>query len=201
MRARPGFDRFVVALALAACVARPNAAAGAQEPTPPPAGSPAPASCALLSADDVASLVGFAVQDPEDASRSSGVCFFAARSVSDDGSATYAIVSPADLPARRAYFAVLARRCAGVSAVAPRAAACATYARMASARDLGAYFEARTSGAASLAQLGDAAFATADAVYVKRGERVVEAVVMRQDAFDAALATKLAALVLARLPR
>lgn len=164
--------------------------------------APAQSACTLVNVDDIARILGFAVEVADETSRSGGVCFFATRAVSDEGSASYGIVSVADLPQRRAFFAVLARQCAGVSAAAPRAAPCATYAKLAAAADLDAYFTARTSVAqATPVALGDGAVAVAteDALYVRRGPRVIEVSVKRGEALDVARTTALASLVLARL--
>jgi hypothetical protein len=186
----------VLALALAANlgVALPVAAQTGTE-------SAASATCDLVTVDEIARILGFAVEAADESSRSGGVCFFATRALSDEGSAAYGIVSAADLPQRRAFFAVLARQCAGVSAAAPRAPVCATYANLAAAADLDAYFTARTSvAAATPVPLGERAVATDDALYVRRGARVIEVSVKRGATLDLPRATALAALLLARLP-
>jgi hypothetical protein len=180
---------------LLACTASAGSAAFAADATPAPA-----AACDIVSAGEVAAIVGLSLQPPDQTSRSAGICFFAGTSIDDQGSASYALVTAEALAQRRPYFAVLARRCAGVAPAAPRAALCATYAKIADANDLEEYFTARTGTAAEpVADLGDGALATDDAVYVLRGPYVVEATVTIAQAFDLPRTTALVKLLLARL--
>jgi len=184
-----------LAALLLACTLGTSAPAPAAESTPAPA-----AACDTVRTEEVAQIVGFTLQPPEETSRTAGICFFAGRSVDDQGSASYALVTADALARRRPYFAALARRCAGVVSGAPRAAACASYAKLADANDLDEYFAARTgSDADPVAGLGSGALATKTAVYVRRGAYVVEATVLIGEAFDLPKTTALVKLLLARL--
>jgi hypothetical protein len=188
-----------LAVAFAVAVASAFGSARASAATP----SPSVAACDVVSADEVAAILGLAVQPADEASRTGGICFFATRGVSDEGSASYAIVTAADLPERRAFYSALVVECGGdaaVAATASRAAACATYEKLATASDLDAYFAARTTAADAVPvpDMKDAV-STGEAVYARRGPRVVEAVVERAQVLDLPRSTALAELVFAHL--
>jgi hypothetical protein len=187
-----------------------TALAAVLTPSRAPAQNPAVA-CARIGLDELGSLAGTPVAPPDETAAASGVCLFAARSATQDALVSYAIVTPANLQQRTAYYAVQARLCAGVAPDAPRAAECAAYAKLAEAQTPSAYFDARSqsaAGAPGLAQpppqavlgLGDRALALADALFVQRGNLVLELVVRREDIFDLEDATKLAQLLLERIP-
>jgi hypothetical protein len=166
----------------------------------PAAGTAAPPDCTIVGPDEISMILGYAVGPADESSRASGICFFSSRSISEEGSASYAIVDAEHLQQRRAYYAALARRCAGVAPGAPRYVVCKTFSDLAQVKDIDAYFAARTAfpNAEEVKGLGDAAVAAGDALYVKRGEAVYEFVVRRGDALDVDRATSLAKLVLAR---
>ncbi|MBD5605994.1 MAG: hypothetical protein IAI48_13040, partial [Candidatus Eremiobacteraeota bacterium] len=138
----------------------------------------------------------------DDASRGSGICFFSGRSMSRDGSASYAIVDDSRLQQRRAYYAMLARRGGNIAATSPRAAVCKSFVELAQAKNVDDYFASRTDfpNTDAVKGLGDAAVAAGDALYVKRGAAVYEVVVRRGDALDVDRATALAKVLLARYP-
>jgi hypothetical protein len=132
---------------------------------------------------------------------------FAARALTEDAVVSYAIVRPQTVAQRTAYFAAQARLCAGVAPEAPRAASCANDAKLAAARGVDGYFDARTqasgaqaSGAGeAVAGLGDRAVADSDGLFVQRGSLVLEIVVRRQGTLDLGAETKLARLLLERI--
>jgi len=200
------------AFALATSLALASTIARAQAPAPGPASSASPAAvptsgpglpdCGLVSRDEIATILGYAVGPADESSRAGGVCFFASQSVTDNGAASYAIVDNDRLQQRRAFYAALARRCAGVQPDAPRGAVCKTFAQLAQVKDIDAYFAARTDfpNAETVKDLGDAAVAAGDALYVKRNDLVFEVVVRRGDALDVDRAAALAKLLLDRLP-
>ena len=200
--------RAFAALALVAACATARAGAQAQAPgsaTPPspsaaPSAAPGGADCAIVGADEIAGVLGYAVGPADEASRSGGVCFYSSRAMSQDGTASYAIVGNDRVAQRRAYYAVLARRCAGVQAGASHAGACKTFVELSQVKDIDGYFAARTDfpNAEAVKGLGDSAIAAGDALYVKRGDVVYEVVVRRGDALDIDRATALAKLLLAR---
>ena len=164
--------------------------------------NPAPADCSIVGADEVSQILGFTVAEPDETSRSGGICFFPSRGITSEGSASYAIVDDDRVAQRRSYFAVLARRCAGVGPGTPREFVCKTYVQLAQAHDIDEYFASRTGApdAQAVAGLGDSAVATGEALYVKRGDDVFEVVVRRGDALDRERATTLAKLLLSRVP-
>jgi len=210
---------FALATACAAPVAAQNATvrraaaaparvAEASQPPSQPTSQPAPepmvaaADCTLVGRDDAARVLGYPVDAPDETSRSAGICFFSSRAISQDGSVTYALVTAANLSQRRAFAATQLRRCAGVAETAPNAGICKTYADVALAPNLDAYFRARTAGAdtaAAVPGLGDAAVAAPDALYVRRGETMFEVVVRRGDTLDVERETALAKLLLQRV--
>ncbi len=195
---RSGLRRLTYARAwfFAACVALPASALSA--PTAPP---PTPAQCDAVDANAAATVLGYPVGAPDATSRAAGICFFSTQSISENGLVSYAVITPERLPQRRAYFTALARMCAGVSKVAPRAALCATYVTLAGVQSLEEYFTARTSDPDSVPVpgLGDAAFATRGTLYVRRSGAVFEIVVRREREFDATRSIALAKLLLQRI--
>jgi hypothetical protein len=169
----------------------------AQDATPPPL--PPPADCSPVGIADASRILGFAVTGPEEGARRGGICFFPSRAISEDGSVSYAIVTNAQLLQRRGYFVALARRCGAVAPSAPRALICAAYVKLALAKDLDAYFEARTGPDASpVPGLNSSAVATADALYLRQPDAVIEVIVSRAGDFDLERSTEVAKLLLAR---
>jgi hypothetical protein len=187
-------------LAAALCCAFLRAAS-AQEASPVPA--PSPADCTAVGVADASRILGFAVDGPDENSRAGGICFYASRAASEDGTVSYALVTDAQLPQRRAFFAALARRCGAVSQASPRQLVCAAYVKLALAKDLDAYFDARTSFAEASPVPGFdvAAIATPDALYLRRANSVLEVSVSRAGDFDLDRSTELAKLLLTRLQR
>jgi hypothetical protein len=178
-------------------------AAFAQEASPEPSASPpGVANCALVGADEISQILGYTVTAPDEASSTGGICFFPATSISEEGSASYALVDAARLQQRKAYYAVLARKCAGVQPGASHEFACKTFVELAQAKDVGDYFKARTDFPNAEVQkgLGDSAIVAGDALYVKRGDVVYEVVVKRGDALDVDRSTTLAKRLLSRTP-
>lgn len=188
---------FAPACLFAACVALTGRALPA--PTAPPA---TPAQCDAIDANAASTILGYPVGAADATSRAAGICFFPTQSVSENGLVSYAVVTLERLPQRRAYFTALARMCAGVSKVAPRAAVCATYVTLAGVQSLDDYFTARTADpdAVAVPALGDAAFATRGTLYVRRTGAVFEVVVRRERQYDAMRSTALAKLLLQRIP-
>ena len=122
----------------------------------------------------------------------------------EDGSVAYALVNAARLVTLQPYFVALARRCAGVAASSPRAAACAMYVKLAAVRDVDAYYAARTDrpDAGPVVGLGEGVDGAASAdgtIFVRRGRAIVEAAVRRDGAFDLERSEALARLLLKRL--
>jgi hypothetical protein len=186
-----------------------SGATGAFAQTGNPGGEPASgyvappkADCSVVGGDEVAQILGFAVAPPDESSRTGGICFFPSTAISEEGSASYAIVDADHLPQRRAFYAALARRCGSPAAGAPREALCKAFVELAQVKDLDDYYAARTDfpNAEPENGLGDAAIAAGDALYVKRGAQVFEVVVRRGDALDIDRSIALAKLLLARTP-
>ena len=175
----------------------------AQSPSPAAVFMPLPADCSIVSQAEASEILGYPVASADVSSQAGGICFFTSRAISQDGSVTYAIVTAANLPQRRAFAAAQARRCAGVVKNAPNALACRTYSDVAYAIDLDAYFKARTSAtdAIPVVDLGPGAVAAPNALYVRRGAYVLEAVVRRAEILDVPRATALAKLLLTRIAR
>ncbi|MGP6190884.1 MAG: hypothetical protein ACLPSH_12605 [Vulcanimicrobiaceae bacterium] len=183
--------------------------------------------CALVGLEQLGALAGTPVSPPDETSAGSGICFFAARAATQDTVVSYALVRPQTLPQRTAYFAAQSRLCAGISPDAPRAGLCAIYAKLAAANGIDGYFDARTQAATSappgenaggqpdqsasaepdasmgpqpVPGLGDRAVAPSDGLIVQRGSLVIEIVVRRQGALALDAETKLAQLLLERIP-
>ncbi len=194
------FASFVVASLGGAALAQAPGSAGDGSPSGYVA--PPKADCSVVSGDEIAQILGFAVSPPDESSRTGGICFFPTTAISEEGSASYAIVDADHLPQRRAFYAALARRCGSPAAGAPREALCKAFAAMAQVKDVDAYYAARTDfpNAEPENGLGDAAIAAGDALYVKRGAQVFEVVVRRGDALDVDRSVALAKLLLARTP-
>lgn len=195
-RKRDDLRRALLALAFAAAnLAWANVSASAAD------SSASTNPCGFASVSEIATILGYPVDGPDATSRTAGICFFSARAISQDGSVTYAVVTDANLPQRRAFAAVQARRCGGVAKVAPNAGVCAEYAAVAHAQDLDAYFVARTSSsdATTVPSLGAMAIAAPDALVVRSGTSVLEIVVRRGENLDVERETSLAKLLLARL--
>ncbi|MDQ2858661.1 MAG: hypothetical protein M3R53_08440 [Candidatus Eremiobacteraeota bacterium] len=198
---RSGLQRlnFARACFFATCVALPpHATSATTAPTAPPV---APAQCDAVDANAAATILGYPVGAPDATSRAAGICFFPTQSISENGIVSYAIITLERLPQRRAYFTALARMCAGVSTVAPRAGLCATYVKLARVENLEDYFTAQTSDpdAVPVPALGDAAFVSHGTLYVRRAGAVFEVVVRRERQFDIARSTGLATLLLQRV--
>lgn len=186
-----------------ACVVGVDVTALAQSPPPVGVVVPLPADCSIVSQAEAAEILGYPVESADASSQAGGICFFTSRAISQDGSLTYAIVTAANLQQRRSFAAAQARRCAGVVKVAPNAIVCRTYADVALAVDLDAYFKARTAAtdAMPVKELGVDAVAAPGAIYVRRGDYVIEAVVRRGETLDIPRATTLAKLLLARMTK
>jgi len=189
--------RGAAAALLMAALCAPGQPGGAQDATPPPL--PPPADCSPVGIADASRILGFAVTGPEEHARGSGICFFPSRAISEDGSVSYAIVTDAQLAARRGYFAALARRCGAVAPSAPRALICAQFVKLAFAKDLDAYFAARAGPDASpVPGLPNGAVATADALFVRQPDAVIEVIVSRAGDFDLERSAEVAKLLVAR---
>lgn len=161
------------------------------------------ADCHLLATSDAARVLGFPVEAPDESSARGGICFFATRAISQEGTLAYALVTTARVGERRAFFLASARRCGGVVETSPNANICKSYVRLAEAKDLDAYFEARTDDpdAIPVAKLGERAVAAADALYVRRGPIVFECAVRLGAALDLPRSIELARLLLDRTPQ
>lgn len=165
------------------------------------ASASAPNPCAAVAASEVGAIVGLEVEPPDPVSASAGTCFFASRDAAEDGSATYTVLSSADLPKRRRYYAVLALRCGGIAPGAPNALICGAYRKLAAAQTIEAYFAVRSASpdALPVGGLGDVAVATPAALFVRRGEQVFEFVVEVAGMDDPVREQRLARLVLSRI--
>lgn len=175
----------------------------APPPSPEPLVSLGPADCTLVGADDAARILGYPVDVADEASARGGICFFPTRSVSQEGSLGYALVTQERLPQRRAFFRAAARRCGSVAKGSSNELVCRAYRNLASVVDLASYFTARTDfpDATAIPKLGDAAVAAPDAVFVRRGTVVYECAVRRAGELDVGRSTELARLLLARAPQ
>lgn len=178
----------------------PSALGQSPSPVPSPALSTSPADCRLVDGVEAARIVGYPLGAPDESAARGGICFFAARSLSQEGSLSYALVTLARIPERRAYFIAAARRCGSVATGSSNESICRAYRRLAEASDLTAYFKARTdfADAVAIANLGDEAIVAPDAVYVRRADVVYECVVRRGETIDVERSTQLARLLLAR---
>jgi hypothetical protein len=193
------------ALATQAALAQTASPAPSESPTAAAApATPAPPSgdCSLVGPEAIAQILGYPVSAADNSSKSGGICFFPSSAVAADGSASYALVDEDRLQQRKAYYAVLARRCANPPPGPSQAAVCKSFTELAQAKNMDDYFAARTDfpNTEAVKGLGDAAVAAGDALYVKRGDVVYEVVVRRGDALDLDRATTLAKLLLARTP-
>ena len=197
------FSFAFLAFVVVAYVVGVDVPALAQSPQPVGVVVPLPADCSIVSQAEASEILGYPVEAADASSQAGGICFFTSRAISHDGSVTYAIVTTANLPQRRAFAAAQARRCAGVVRNAPNALVCRTYSDVALASDLDAYFKARTSAtdAIPVADLGRGAIAAPNALYLRHGAYVIEAVVRRGETLDVPRATALAKLILTRLAR
>ncbi len=182
--------------ALLSAFARGNAVAQTAGAVPNGVGL---ADCTLVSAQEVGTLLGSDVEDADETSRRGGICSFTSRSVTADGNVSYAVVTAAQVAARRPYFALLARRCGGVARAAPRALVCTSYGALAKARNVADYYAARAAGADPVDDLGQHASSNGSALYVLSGTAVVEVAVRREDTFDLDRSETLARMLLARL--
>lgn len=160
-----------------------------------------PADCTIVGTVDAAAILGFAVQAPDPASQSAGVCFFTSRAVAHDGNLSYAVITAAQLPQRRAFFRAYSRRCAAAVKGTLNELACRQFLKLAVAQTIDDYYAARAGAGepSPVPGLGDSAAANGDALYVKRGQTVFEISVKRGGDFDLVAATKVAQELLARL--
>ena len=158
--------------------------------------------CSIVGMRDIAKVLGVDVQATDAASEAGGICTFPSQSATEEGVASYSIVTHADVIARASYFKLLSIRCGNVDPHAPNAAQCATYRKLANATTVADYFADRSGAADAMPQkgLGDAAIATAAAVFVLRGGEVFECVARRSEFLDVERSDALAALLLERVP-
>jgi hypothetical protein len=177
----------------------PSPARAGDAPSPVPAAIPA--DCTILGTADAAAILGYAVQAPDPASQSAGVCFFTSREVAPDGNLSYAVITAAQLPQRRAFFRAYSRRCAPAAKGTLNELACRQFLKLAVAQTIDDYYAARAGAGepSPVPGLGDSAAANGDALYVKRGQTVLEISVKRGGDFDLVAATKVAKELLARL--
>jgi hypothetical protein len=190
-------------IALALSLATRAAFAQTASPTPDPFGTPGGgADCSVVTTEEISQLVGYGVSPPDDSSRASGICFYTSPSLTNAGSASFAVIDEARMQQRRAFYLQLARRCGNVHPGAQVEFECKSFNELARAKTMDEYFAARTDlpNSEPVSGLGDAAIAAGSALYVKRGAVVYEVVVRRGDALDVAQATALAKLLLSRLP-
>lgn len=156
------------------------------------------ADCSLVSADDAAQLLGYAVSAAGRIARVGGICSYASRAASEDGVVSYAFVTTERLAALRPFYTVLARGCGG----GKRSPACVTYIDLATVRDVATYYAVRSAmaGAAPVDGIGDGATSAGGTLYVRHGTSVLETVVRRDGAFDLERSERLARLLLGRIP-
>jgi hypothetical protein len=157
--------------------------------------------CSLVSVAEISDIAGYPMQGPDEASAGAGICAYASMALAHDAVVSYAVVTPERLEQRRRFFAVQTRLCANVAAGTPREGVCKSYARLAQATTLDEYFTARTDDpdATPVPGLGARAIATSQALYVRSGDRVLECVVQRDQAFDPERAQQFAKLLVQRL--
>ncbi len=151
---------------------------------------------------DLSKILGVTVQTPSPETQTGGICTFASQAVSEEGVAAYSIVTRADVLARAPYFLFLGfRRCGNVDSRAPNYAQCMAFRKLGRATTVADYYAARADERDAVPQsgLGDAAVATAAAVYVLRGGEVFECVARRSEFLDVDRAVALARLLLARV--
>ncbi len=196
--------RHVASLAVLASVVSfaTVARADSAPPSPNPFATLAPADCRIVDATEAARVLGYPVNEADGGSARGGVCFYSTRAVSQEGSLSYAIVRAPQLLQRRAFFIAATRRCGSVAKGAPNDLICRSYRRLAEATDLESYFKARTEypDSVPVRDLGLAAIAAPDAIYIRRGDTVFECVVRRGELLDVARTTELARLLLDRVP-
>jgi hypothetical protein len=194
---RLGVLRGLVVVAFLAC----SQAAIARADEPAPDATPVPADCTVVGIHDVATILGFAVQPPDPASQSGGICFFTSRDISHDGNLSYAVVTADRLPQRRAFFRAFSRRCAPAVKGTLNELMCRQYLKLAVAETMDDYFAARTGAgdASPVPGIGDSAVASGNALYVRRAQTVFEISVTRAGDFDLPAATAVANELLARV--
>ena len=182
-------QRIAVALVMAGAAVAPATGAGRADVA---------ASCAAISPREADDIAGVPLTGPDPTSQAGGVCFFTARSVSDDADLRYAIVREADVARSRVYYDALVRTCAGVAPQAARAAECARYATLAKTDKLDAYIASELSPAGTVAlDTPPHAFWSGRTVVVRGADFVVEASVRRDGVADRARSVRLATAVLA----
>lgn len=166
---------------------------------PSPAPTVGPADCSAISTAEAGRVLGFDVQPPDEISRAGGICFYPSRDVSQDGSLSFAVVTPDRLPQRRNFFRAYSRRCAPAAKGTLNEIACRQFLKLAVAETIDDYFAARTGAgdASPVPGLGESAVASGTALYVRRAQLVLEVSVLRGGDFDLARSEKLAAEVLA----
>ena len=158
--------------------------------------------CSIVGVTDLSRILGVDVQASDRATQTGGICTFPSQSATEEGVASYAIVTQPDVVARATYFRIVAiRRCGNVDPSAPNAAQCATFRKLASATTVAEYYTDRTAtpDAAPQTGLGDRAIATATALYVLRGGEVFECVARRSEFLDVERSNALATLLLERV--
>jgi len=171
------------------------------EPTPVP--TPTPADCSIVGVGDAEYILGYDVEGPDQISREGGICYFSSSDFSHEGRVSYAIVTPQDLPRRRAFYYAFSRRCAPAAKGTFNELACRQFLKLAAAQTIDDYYAARTgSGDASpVPGLGASAVVSGNALYLRRGQKVFEISVTRDGEFDLARSRQLATLLLTRIPR
>ncbi len=195
--ASPGLRLLGFIAVLAACVESVVGNACADEIT----GLELSQQCSIVGAKDASAILGDDVQASDPATQTGGICTFPSVSVSHEGIVTYSVVTRADVVARAGYFRLLTRKCGNVDPRSPNYAQCATFHKLSDATTVADYYADRSAAkdATPQAGLGDAAVATATAVYVLRGGEVFECVVRRTEFLDVDRSVALASLLLARV--
>jgi hypothetical protein len=158
--------------------------------------------CTIVDAPEVSKILGVSAQAPPPESQTGGTCTFPSQAASQEGIAAYSIVTQADVVARAPYFLFMGfRRCGNVDPHAPNYAQCVAFRKLGRATTVAEYYAARADESDAVPQsgLGDAAVATAAAVYVLRGGEVFECVARRSEFLDVDRAVALAQLLLARV--
>jgi hypothetical protein len=184
-RALPGVVAFVCALAF--CF--------------PPAARAEGDDCSLVTKVEASTILGYAVDAPDESSRRIGRCLFPTLVASQEGSVLYTVVRPEQLPDIRRFYAFAAATCGGVLPGAPRENACKVFRKLATVADVDEYFADMTASteAVPVADIGDKAISTGDRLEIRSHDSVIEVTVMIGDKFELARSVAVAQLLLPRL--
>ena len=157
--------------------------------------------CSLVTKVEAGTILGYAVDAPDDSSRRIGRCLFPTVVASEEGSVLYAVTRPEQLANIRRFYTFAAATCAGVMPGAPRENECKVFRRLSTVADVDEYFTDMTASAdgAPVADVGDKAISTGDRLVIRSHDSVIEVTVMRGDKFELARAVAVARMLIPRL--